>query len=179
MNKFSMVYLLSQDDCSVYRNKKQRDITMNKTKLLKNQNGAVAVAFSIILLLFLTLVFGIIEFGLLLFNKQVITNAGREGTRYGIVVRIPRRSDDKVVEEVKNYSESHLVTFGDGTLDIHLERKDADGNFLGNDADGNPILGQWGDYLTVTVTYPYDFLFLSGLGIGPVNITAISRMGME
>jgi Flp pilus assembly protein TadG len=144
---------------------------LKKKNLLKNQKGATAVEFAIILLLFISLIFAIIEFGLYLFNKQVITNAAREGARYGIVVRSPRWSDAQIVTEVKKFCEDHLVTFGPGTVNIPLplERDDANEN---SQVD-------FGDSLTVKVTYPYDFLFLSNLGIGPLNIQAISRMGME
>ena len=51
-----------------------------------NQRGAAAVEFAIVVIIFITLIFAIIEFGLLMFNKQIITNAAREGARYGIVL---------------------------------------------------------------------------------------------
>ena len=63
---------------------------MKDDRFLKNQNGATAVEFAVILPLLLLLIFGIIEFGLLLFNRHVITNSVREAARAGIVVRIPR-----------------------------------------------------------------------------------------
>ena len=44
--------------------------------------GAVAVEFALILPVFLTLVFGVIEFGVLLTNKISLTNAARVGARY-------------------------------------------------------------------------------------------------
>lgn len=160
---------------------------MKKKALLKDQKGATAVEFAIILPLFITLIFGIVEFGLFLFNKQVITNAAREGARFGIVVRIPRISDDLIKAKVIEFSEQHLVTFGSGTINMPLdfERLDSDGNPLvdedGNpleDEDGNPLTG-FGDSLTVEVTYPYDFLFLSNLGIGPIDILSKCTMRME
>jgi Flp pilus assembly protein TadG len=51
-----------------------------KTKMMiRDQNGGAAVEFAIILPLLIALLFGIVEFGLLLYNKQIITNASREG----------------------------------------------------------------------------------------------------
>jgi Flp pilus assembly pilin Flp len=155
---------------------------MKKKTLLSSQNGATAVEFAIILPLLLVLIFGIIEFGLFLYNRQVITNAAREGARAGIVVRIPRLSDAQIETLVRNYSEQRLVTYGSGTLNIPLplDRRDPAGNLLGVDSDGNPILGHFGDFLTIRVTYPYDWLFLSTLGIGPPQtIQAVSRMRIE
>jgi len=159
---------------------------LKKKTLLKNQKGATAVEFAIILPLFITLIFGIVEFGLYLFNKQVITNAAREGARFGIVVRSPRISNDEIKAKVIEFSEQHLVTFGSGTIVVptdpdtmdkpFFERRDSEENLLLKDADGNPILGGFGDSLTVEVTYPYDSLFLSSLG---VDITAKCTMRME
>lgn len=154
---------------------------MKKEALLSNQNGATAVEFAIVLPLLLVLIFGAIEFGLFLYNRQVITNAVREGARAGIVVRIPRLSDGEIDAIVRNYCEQKLVTFGSGSFDIPLPllREDPAGSPLGLDSDGNPILGHFGDVLTVRATYPYDWLFLSTLGIGPRTIQNISRMRME
>ena len=59
-------------------------------KLANDQSGAAAVEFALILPVMLLFIFGIIEFGLFMYNKQVLTNACREGARVGIVVRSPR-----------------------------------------------------------------------------------------
>jgi Flp pilus assembly pilin Flp len=154
---------------------------MKKGPLLSRQTGATAVEFAVILLLLLVLIFGVIEFGLFLFNRQVINNAVREAARAGIVVRIPRLSDAEIDTIGRNFCEQYLVTFGSGSLDIPLPllREDPGGNPLGLDSDGNPILGHFGDVLTVRATYPYDWLFLSNLGIGSKTIQSISRMRME
>jgi Flp pilus assembly protein TadG len=62
-----------------------------KTKMtIKNQKGASAVEFAIIAPLLFVLLFGIVEGGLALYNKAVITNACREGARDGIVLRSPQ-----------------------------------------------------------------------------------------
>jgi Flp pilus assembly protein TadG len=154
---------------------------LKKDVFLKNQKGATAVEFAIILPLLLLLIFGVIEFGLFLFNRHVITNAVREAARAGIVVRISRLSDEDIETIVRNYCEQYLVTFGAGTLKIPspLLREDESGNLLGEDENGNSILGGFGDVLTVRATYQYDWLFLSTIGIGPKTIQAIARMRME
>jgi len=154
---------------------------LKKDVLLKSQKGATLVEFAIILPLLLLLIFGIIEFGLFLFNRHVITNAVREAARAGIVVRIPRLSDDDIKTIARNYCEQYLVTFGTGTLNIPLPllREDESGNPLGVDEDGNAILGRFGDILIVEATYDYDWLFLSNIGFGPTTIQAIARMRME
>ena len=153
---------------------------MQKNKHLKNQDGASAVEFAILLPLLLILLFGIIEFSLYIFNRQVITNAVREATRAGIVVQIPRLSDAEIESLVQNYTGSKLVTFGSGSLVmLPVLREDPTGNPLGNDSTGNPILGHFGDVLKVRATFQYDFLFLANLGIGPATIQVISQMRFE
>ena len=154
---------------------------LKKDGLLKSQKGATAVEFAIILPLLLLLIFGSIEFGLFLYNRHVITNAVREAARAGIVVRIPRLSNNDIETIARNYCEQYLVTFGAGTLNIPLPllREDESGNPLGMDDEGKPILGGFGDVLIVEATYDYDWLFLSNIGFGPTTIQAIARMRME
>ena len=93
--------------------------------IIKNENGATAVELALILLVMILLLNGIIELGLLLFNKQVITNASREGARAGIVARTHRfKTGDTVdVDSVtRSWTENHLVTFG-GTGQPQVEVK--------------------------------------------------------
>jgi Flp pilus assembly pilin Flp len=158
---------------------------LKKDVLLKNQKGATVVEFAIILPLLLLLIFGIIEFGLFLFNRHVITNAVREAARAGIVVRIPRLSNEKIETIARNYCEQYLVTFGTGKLAF---RQDSNGNplpflRLREDDSGelNPLpedeLGRFGDILIVEATYDYDWLFLSTIGIDQKKIQAIASPG--
>jgi len=167
---------------------------MQKKSIFFNQKGATAVECAIILSLLLTLIFGITEFSLFIFNRQVITNAAREGARAGIVarpVRLPNVGippDIGISDVVLKYCAQNLITFGgskDPTITIKpvnlnpsvgfdpntercvvFEFKDAAGVFHRCD-------------LEVTVDYTYEFLFLSNLGIGPINLRAISGMRME
>jgi hypothetical protein len=154
---------------------------LKKDVLLKSQKGATLVEFAIILPLLLLLLFAIIEFSLFLFNRHVITNAVREAARAGIVVRIPRLSNEDIETIARKYCQQYLVTFGEGTLQIPspLLREDESGNLLGEDEEGNSILGGFGDVLIVRATYQYDWLFLSTIGIGSKTIQAIARMRME
>jgi Flp pilus assembly protein TadG len=50
---------------------------------LRSERGAVAVEFAILLPVFLLLVFGIMDFGHAFYMKQMVSNASREGARYG------------------------------------------------------------------------------------------------
>jgi len=139
---------------------------MQKKSIFFNQKGATAVEFAIVLSLLITLIFGIIEFGLFIFNRQVITNAAREGARAGIIARPIRLSDNEIKAVVLNYGAHHLVTFGDDTLTV----------------DDIVIPDRCLEFqcdLEVQVNYEYGFLFLSNIGIEPLNLLITSVMKME
>ena len=50
---------------------------------IRGEHGAIAVEFAILLPVFLLLVGGILDFGHAFYIKQVVSNASREGARYG------------------------------------------------------------------------------------------------
>jgi Flp pilus assembly protein TadG len=112
-----------------------------------SQRGAAAVEFSIICMLLLLLVFGIIEFSILLYDKAVITNASREGARAGIVYAMDRSSSTvraAARAAALTYCADNLISFGGGSPvpGVSIE---SSGTTAGNQ-------------LRVTVTYPYTFL---------------------
>ena len=174
---------------------------MQKNSIFFNQKGATLVEFAIVLSLLLALIFGIIEFGLFIFNRQVITNAAREGARYGIVARLERLPNDSIngivgiKDFVADYAEQHLVTFGDDVLtadDVDIDPIDydlSDGldtdhrcvvfEYKIEDDEEEGVFNYYRCDLEVTVNYEYEFLFLSSLGIGPIDLRATSVMRME
>ena len=62
-------------------------------KLKRAQSGLAMVEAAIILPVFLLVMFAIMEFGIVLYDKAVITNASREAARSGIALRSPKLSD--------------------------------------------------------------------------------------
>jgi Flp pilus assembly protein TadG len=112
-----------------------------------SEHGAAAVEFALILPLLTVLLFGVIEFSILFYNKAMITNASREGARAGIVYDFPDRPGvADIAAVVATYCGSHLITFGDVAQvpSTTVARSGA-----GTGAD-----------LSVTVNYDYDFLVL-------------------
>ena len=110
------------------------------------------VEFALVLPLLLLLAFGIIEFGLLLYDKAIVTNASREGARAGVVFRADSSGNyfpftgGEITTVVNNYASTYLVTFGPGTLTT----------------TPTPCASR-GSNLTVTVSYPYTYLVFSNL----------------
>jgi hypothetical protein len=173
---------------------------MQKESIFFNQKGTTAVEFAIVLSLLIALIFGIIEFGLFMFNRQVITNAAREGARAGIIARPVRLLNNEIAAVVVDYAEKHLITFGDDVLTVDGTVDTVDGTV--DDVDIDEIDYDLSDGLAidhrcvvfefedggvkypceleVTVNYTYEFLFLFNLlEIGPINLQATSVMRME
>lgn len=154
----------------------------------KAQRGAAVIEFSLVVPLLLLLLFGIIEFSLLVYNKHIITNASREGARYGIVITEgARHNQDEIREVVKDWvsqegGDGFLVTFGTDTI--------TDGDIVACSLEqgaaswvcANDTTSNFGDKLRVTITYDYDFLlipsFITSLA-GGVKINAETIMNYE
>ncbi len=142
----------------------------------KKVQGTSAVEFAIILPLLIILVFAIIEFGLILYNKAVLTNASREGARVGIVRGLnQQRVDDATIREtVKLYCQDRLITFGNDSVTDQNITISPGGDRSGL-ARGTP--------LEVNVSFRYDFLvlpnFLENLFPRLINLEARTVMKLE
>jgi Flp pilus assembly protein TadG len=133
----------------------------------KNDRGATIVEFAIVLPVFLLLIFGIIDFGLLIYNKQILTNATREGARAGVqqaappgVTQSPNRyTIGQIQTEVTNYCSANLVTFGSQTL------------IFPNVVDPGYVRRCLSSFekLQVKTSYEYQFLVLPNIIIGLFN----------
>lgn len=132
-------------------------------KIIKSERGVAAVEFALVAPLLVILLFTIIEFSLVLYDKAVITNASREGARYGSVHDPSGTVDNAaIITVVNNYLSNHLISLGNAnTADVPAP--------------------QWNtpaaDFLTVTVNYTYDFLVLPDFT--SINLSAVTVMKVE
>ena len=136
-------------------------------RLLRDTRGAAAVELAIILPLLIVLVFGIIEFSIIFYNKAMITNASREGARAGIVFADPRVPDQDIIDVVDNYCGNSLITFGGSTSPQTTVTR----------VGTNP-----GDALSVRVLFHYDFLVLPNFIetlVSGFDLIAVTTMRME
>ena len=159
---------------------------MKTPVVIYNQRGT-AVETAIIFMLLMMLLFGIIEFGLLLLDKHILTNASREGARAGIVVGLDRSQAsafDGMTEEnipdswyqklAKNealdFCAAYLVSLGTSSSppNVSVSLDDVDGNGIDR-----------GDILTVSLTYSYKFLIPSVFGLEQLQLDAVSTMQLE
>lgn len=124
-------------------------------KLKYTQNGASTVEFAMILPFLLVILFGIMEFGIILYDKAVITNASREAARSGIAYRNPKLTNAEIKGVAVNYAGSYLIS----SSDIALSPDNI--NVLPETPLSFSTIS--GTSLTVTVTYPYTFFVFGNL----------------
>ena len=105
-----------------------------------NERGAVAAEFAILLPVLLIILFGIIEFGMIMYGRELVTNAAREGARAGIVQGPPKRTGGEIIAIANNF----LTGTGVNPADVTFTSA--------GEGLTNPNM------LTVTATYNYNFL---------------------
>jgi len=129
----------------------------------ENQRGVAAVEFALVLPILVLLLVGIVEFSMLLYNQQVITNASREGAR-AASNPLPELNNGEIKEIVENYCEDRLISFGDQSEaltvyinDIQITEANASDNANNNVSE-----------VTVTTKFEYSFLVPGLFNIGPL-----------
>lgn len=105
-----------------------------------NERGAVAAEFALVLPVLLIILFGIIEFGMIMYGRELVTNAAREGARAGIVQGPPKRTGGEIIAIANNF----LTGTGVNPADVTFTSA--------GEGLTNP------NTLTVTATYNYNFL---------------------
>jgi Flp pilus assembly protein TadG len=125
-------------------------LTMIRKKT-KNEAGSSLVELCIVAFVLFLVVFGIIDFGFLFYNQHIITNAGREGARLGVVARPEayKVNTAAIIQEVNTYAENNIVSFGEGNLFV-----------TPSFALGGNYCDRFQDELTVQIRYDYSFIFL-------------------
>jgi Flp pilus assembly protein TadG len=126
---------------------------------LKKQRGASVVEFAIVLPVMLLVIFGVVEFSLVMYDKAVVTNASREAARYGVVLSSPKYTAAQIQQIAANYCSTYLISLGSGSKTCPASGVNVTG------AQGN-----FGSPLTVTVTYNFVPLAL-GKMVDPVTKT--------
>lgn len=130
-------------------------------RTITNQNGAALVEFAIILPVLVILVCGTIEMSLLLYNKQVLTNATREGARC----------------EISKYAEPDIAKNTVVNYCSNMVLLDLAGNSSVSESD--VVISDDGGDVSVSLTYDYHYLFASVLGLTKTSIVARTTMRSE
>lgn len=147
-------------------------------KQSKSDSGQTLVEFAFILVPLLVLVLGVMEFGILLYDKSVLTDACLEGARAGVMFRADSTefeytplTEAQIKTVIGDYVQNRLVTFGepfDATTDVAVT--------------WDPYPPVNGGEIDVQVNFPYKFMALPSfgdMGSGTLNLSAKSVMRME
>lgn len=116
----------------------------------KNQprRGATLVEFAFVAVLFVMVMFGILEFCLIVYTYNIVENAAREGARYGVV----NVTDSTMVNDTKNHTKSYMANLDTKMKNYacNVYRSDSKGANLGAATDA-----QFGQYICVDVAVDY------------------------
>ncbi len=125
-----------------------------------NRRGAAVVEFAVVVPVFLTLVFGMIEYGRMVMVQQIITNAAREGARVAILTTATTSS---VTSTVTTYLSNVSITGSTVTV-----------------SPNPPTSAAAGTGVTVTVSIPYSTVsWMTPLFLGSKTLTASAVMRTE
>lgn len=148
---------------------------MNSNIDLSSEKGTTIVETAMMLPILVLLIFGIIEFSLIMYDKAMITNASREGCRYGIVFNsdpdgnYTPLTDAEITAQVNAYLQTFLISFRAGGVSAVTT---VNPDYATRQAGGS------GTPLTVTVTYEYDNLVLPQIG-DALTLGSETTMRME
>ena len=131
----------------------------------RKERGQSMVEFALLLPLFLIVIFLAIDFGVGLGRWVVLTNATREGARFGVTGVSPNEVATRTAATTTG-----LVTAGDVIV-----------NYI--DISGNGTIGDKGDSIVVEANYDYELItplkaFLS-LGFDSLTFSSCTNMRME
>jgi Flp pilus assembly protein TadG len=147
-------------------------------RLVGSDSGAELIEFGLTLPLLLLVVLGMIEFGFVFQQYEVVTNAAREGARIAVLPTYSVTQTDRVNNakaRVSEYLTSAGLTYTPGNVTV-----------------GAPVstpLAPIGTgcvwTVAVTVVYPHPVPFIGGIvryfggTFGALNLTATSKMRTE
>lgn len=132
-----------------------------RAKHSRRERGQSLVETGIVFPILLLLLAAVVDFGRAFDAYIVLTNAAREGARWGSV------NPELTVDEVKQIVVDDVL--GSGTNITNWTSFGA-GNVA---VDGQE---EWSDVVQVTVTYPFNLWFGQLIGVPTVTLTKVSEM---
>lgn len=118
----------------------------------KNERGAAAVEFAIVLPILLLILFGMINFGVVFAQNLALSNAARQAARFGSVAG---NACDDIVAEAEQTVTDEMIAFESGILEATaVTREPGGGGCAGEACTGSAE----GDSVRVTMTYEANFL---------------------
>lgn len=130
----------------------------------RTQKGGTLLEAAITLMLFFTLIFGVLEFGRAYNLYQTITNAAREGARYS-VAPFPGTDNLPTTTSVEARVQQYLDSVGARNTTVNVSQTTA-----------GVVNGRNVAYTQVNVSAPYTFLFFP---FGSVTMQTSAQMRNE
>jgi len=146
----------------------------------RRSRGQSLAEFALVLPVFLLVLTGIIDFGLLLYSRMTVINATREGARAAVTqIKDPLGIPAIVQNAVVGADTGLGLTTGSVTV-VCVAGTDADGNAQGpcdfvTGGQPDPLAG---DYVRVTTSYVYHSIFASFFG-STINVSSTVQMVIE
>jgi len=122
-------------------------VIQRKSQCLRQ--AAVLVEMAAVIIVFVMLLFGILEYCRFIFMRQLIVNAGREGARYAALHTL----NDTVATDTEAKVRARMGGMDDklSNFTVQLYAADADGNNIGDATDA-----EFGEYIAVEIECDYD-----------------------
>ena len=136
-----------------------------RSRRKNGEKGQALVEFTLLVPIFLLLLFAIVDFGMGFYSWITVTNAAREGARLGVVLATEQQIEDRVYQAADLPNEATQMTV---TV---------------TNAQGQP-----GESVVVKVDYDYDLItplagivsFVSGNVLGPtLTFSSTAEMRLE
>lgn len=147
---------------------------------LNYSRGAQIIEFALTLPFLLVIIFLVLDFGFLVYNKAVMTNASREAARFATVLTATPWSVTSVAAVACAYARSSLISTRSGTHTPTCSGT-ADPVIVIANPNGN-VPPVFGDPISVQMTYAYSG-FLSStnpwFSVAPWSLSAASTMNHE
>jgi Flp pilus assembly protein TadG len=114
----------------------------------RDRDGATAVELAAVIAIFVLLMFGILEYCMIVFTMNVVENAAREGARFAVV----NANDGTLVSDTQTYVQSLMdgINLKDAPYACNVYLADASGNNI-----GTPTGAQFGQYICCDVSVTY------------------------
>jgi Flp pilus assembly protein TadG len=146
---------------------------MARKQLSSVREGAALVELAVVISVFFLFLFGVLEYCRLVYVRQVVMNAAREGARYAVV----NVADATVVSDTQACVKTRMCGLDSQTAyyTCQVYLSDASGNNIGSASNA-----AFGQYIAVQVDYDYtpimpNFLFMANT----IRITSRDLMFSE
>jgi Flp pilus assembly protein TadG len=117
-------------------------------RFFKNRRGATAVEFALIMPFFLSMIFGLIEFGRAMWIRNTMQYAVEEAARYGSI-------SGASSGDISTYAQGKILALDPSTITFNVTVGASD--------------------ISVTATHDFEFLAAGLLPYGPITLSASAQ----